>query len=171
MRFRKTLFFEIPSKDFIMPVYTEDDVNTLKSFLEDDEVQFSIGFKSDEDKEGYYFIGQVKEFTDTFRLKDFPVVYRKRVLDILHGLNENPIYISIEEEMRFIQMLVYFKMTKRGPKVFITDYSDEAVERLKKQDISDYYVKEIPAYVTSNYEQRYHYMEEEIFYKLKNPNF
>lgn len=171
MKFRKTLFFEIPSKDFIMPVYTEDDVNTLKSFLEDDEVQFSIGFKSKEDKDGYYFLGQVKDFTDVFRLKDFPVVYRKRVMDILRGLNDNPIYISIDEEMCLLQMLIYFKMTKKGPKPFIVNYSDEMLDKLKKQGITDYYVKEVSAYVTGSYEQRSHYMEEEIFYQLKNPNF
>ncbi|MCI8575362.1 MAG: hypothetical protein HFI09_02725 [Bacilli bacterium] len=171
MKFRKTLFFEIPSKDFIMPVYTEDDVNTLKSFLDDDEVQFSIGFKTEEDAEGYYFIGQVKEFTDIFCLKDFPAIYRKRVIDILNGLNEKPIYISVEEEMRLMQMLVYFKMTKKGPKVFITDYNEENLEKLEKQDISDYYVKEIPAYIIGTYEQRSHYTDDEIFYKIKNPNF
>jgi hypothetical protein len=162
---------EIPSQDFIMPIFSSKDINTLKTFLDEDEVQFSIGYKTVEDNEGYYFIGQVKEITDVFKLKDFPAVYRKRILDILNGLQEKPIYITIAEDLRFIKMLVYFKMTKRGPKVFIMDYNDENLEKLKKQDISDYYVKEIPAYVNGTYEQRYQYMEEEIFYKIKNPNF
>lgn len=171
MKFRKTLFFEIPSRDFIMPVYTEEDINVLKTFLEDDEVQFSIGFKSEEDTEGYYFIGQVKEFTDVFRLKDFPVVYRKRIVDILKGLQENPIYITMDEEMRMIRMIVYFKMTKNGPKAFIVDYHEETIKKLNKQGICDYYMKEVPVYVMENYEQRHCYMEEEIFYQLKNPNY
>ncbi len=171
MKFRKTLFFEIPSKDFIMPVYTEEDVNILKSFLDEDEVQFSIGFKTKEDLEGFYFIGQVKEFTDVFCLKDFPIVYRKRIMDVLKGLNDNPIYMSIDEEMCLVKMIVYFKMTKKGPKSFIVDYSEEMLEKLENQGISDYYIKEIPVYKIGNYEQRYYYMEEEIFYKLKNPNF
>ena len=54
MKFYKTLFFEIPSNDFIMPVYSEDDVNTLKSFLDDNEVQFSVGYKSMENEKGFY---------------------------------------------------------------------------------------------------------------------
>ena len=62
-------------------------------------------------------------------------------------------------------------MTKNGPKVFITDYCVENIEKLEKQDIYDYYIKEIPTYVIGNYEERTNYMEEEIFYKLKNPNF
>ena len=37
MKFSKTLFFEIPSKDFIMPVYSEEDVNILKTFLQEKE--------------------------------------------------------------------------------------------------------------------------------------
>lgn len=171
MRFRKTLFFEIPSKDFIMPVYTEDDVATLKSFLKDDEVQFSIGYKSMEDENGYYYIGQVKEFTDVFLLADFPLVYRKRVLDVLKGLSDEPKYISLEEEKRVVRKIVYFQMTKNGPKTFIVDYSDENLSKIQRLDIEDYYIKEIPALVISNFGNRDSYSNEEIFYRIKNPNY
>lgn len=171
MKLRKTLFFEIPSKDFIMPVYTEEDVNTLKSFLNEDEVLFSIGYKSMEDENGLYYIGQVKEFTELFYLHDFPLVYRKRVLDILEGLNENPKYIFLEEELGMIRKIVYFKSTKLGPKCFMMDYSESNLEKLIRQDIHDYYIKEVPAFIISNFSNRETYDDQEIFYQIKNPNY
>ena len=93
MKFYKALFFEVPSKDFMMPVYTEKEIATLKSFLADDVVQFSVGYKSLEDEDGYYYVGRVKPFTDSFLLSDFPVIFRKRVLDVLNGFqnDSNPI--------------------------------------------------------------------------------
>lgn len=171
MKFRKTLFFEIPSKDFIMPVYTEEDVTTLKSFLIEDEVLFSIGYKSMEDENGYYYIGQVKDFTDIFPLINFPLAYRKRVLDILKGLNDDPQYIYFEEEKRLVRKIVYFQMTKNGPKAFILDYSKENLDKLKRLDIEDYYIKEVPALVISNFANRDSYNKDEIFYQIKNPNY
>lgn len=171
MKFRKTLFFEIPEKDFIMPVYTEDDVNILKSFLQEDEVQFSIGYKSMEDQNGYYYIGQIKSFTDVFRLGDFPLVYRKRVLDVLKGLNENPKYVIFSEEPRNIRKIIYFKMTKIGPKAFVTDYSEKELLKLQKLNIQDYFIKEVPALVIAQRSLKDYFANQEIFYQIKNPNF
>ncbi len=171
MKFRKTLFFEIPSKDFIMPVYTEQDVNVLKSFLEEDEVLFSIGYKSSEDDAGYYYIGQVKEFTDPFCLKDFPVVYRKRIMDILSGLNENPQYVMFEENFQKISKIVYFKMTKNGPKPFIVDYREDFLEKLKRMDVIDYYIKDIDVFLATSRLGKQTFSEDEVFYRVKNPNY
>ncbi len=171
MKFRKTLFFEIPSKDFIMPIYTEGDVQTLKSFLDDDEVLFSIGYKSQEDKKGYYYIGQVKAFTETFCLKDFPAVNRKRIMDILNGLNENPKFMMLEENIRKIKKIVYFKETKNGPKPFVADYNDEIFEKLERLGIQDYSMKEVEVFVMMGHGTRNTYTEDEIFYRIKNPNF
>lgn len=171
MEFRKTLFFEIPNKDFIMPIYKEQDVNILKSFLQDDIVQFSIGYKSLEDEEGYYYIGQVKEFTSTFRLGDFPVVYRKRILDILEGLEKNPKYVDFDEEQRNVSKIVYFQMTKNGPLAFLIDNTEQNLDKLERLGIKDYYIKEIPALVISNYGNRDVYIKDEVFYQIKNPNY
>lgn len=171
MKFRRTLFFEIPSKDFIMPVYTEEDVNVLKSFLEDDEVRFSIGLKSAEDERGYYYIGQVKDFTDVFRLGDFPLVYRKRVLDVLKGLEEEPKYIHLELEPCILKKIVYFSMTKNGPKVFMKNFSDDVLSELERLEITDYYVKNISAFYVVGYNQLNGINKNEIFYQIKNPNY
>lgn len=170
MKLRKTLFFEIPDKDFIMPVYTEDDVNTLKSFLQDDDVQFSVGYKSFEDEQGLYNIGRLKQVTDVFRLKDFPLIYRKRVMDILNGLQEEQ-SIIIHEEERIVRKIVYFRMTKSGPKVYMLDDTDANLRKLKKQDIYDYYIKEVPALVVSSSSSKDVVQEQEIFYQVKNPNY
>lgn len=171
MRFRKNLFFEIPEKDFIMPIYTEEDVNTLKSFLEEDKVLFSIGYKSQEDSDGYYYIGQIKEFTKLFCLKDFPLVYRKRVLDILRGLEENQQYIQLEDNFGVIKKIVYFKDTKNGPKAFVENYSETFLEKLERMEIQDYYVKEVPVFFTRGYQERDSFGMEEVFYQIKNPNY
>ena len=171
MKFSKTLFFEIPSKDFIMPVYTEEDINTLKSFLEEDQVLFSIGYKSLEDQDGYYYIGQVKKFTELFSLKDFPLVYRKRILDILKGLEENPQYVSFDENFGVLKKIVYFKDTKFGPKAFVENYSSDFLEKLERMEIQDYYVKEVPVFFTCGHRERDLFDEDEIFYQIKNPNY
>ncbi len=171
MKFYKTLFFEIPSNDFIMPVYSEDDVNTLKSFLDDNEVQFSVGYKSMENEKGFYYIGQVKEFTERFRLGDFPLVYRKRVMDVLNGLKDDPKILVFEPSETIIQKLVYFKMTPFGPKSFIENYSKENMEKLKKLGIEDYYVKDVPALVVSTFSSKESYADQEIFFQIKNPNY
>ena len=166
MKFYKTLFFEIPNKDFIMPIYKEENINTLKSFLEDDEVLFSIGYKTQEDESGYY-IGQVKAFTDVFRLGDFPLVYRKRVLDVLKGLQDFSKGIDLEQK---ILELVYFQMTKNGLKSSVIHYSEENLLKLKRMDILDYFTKEISVFVISDNFHKDGFLEGEIFYKIKNPN-
>lgn len=171
MRFRKTLFFEIPSKDFITPVYTEDDVKALKSFLDADDVRFSIGLKSTEDENGYYFIGQVKDFTDVFRLGDFPLVYRKRVLDVLKGLSEEPKYLHLELEPCILKKIVYFSMTKNGPKVFMKNFNDDVLDELARLEITDYYVKDVSAFCVVGYNQSNDINKNEIFYQIKNPNY
>lgn len=171
MELKKTLFFEIPNQDFIMPVYTEDDVNTLKSFLQDDDVQFSVGYKSLEDEKGFYYIGRLKQITDVFRLKNFPLIYRKRVLDILKGLCDEPQTILLTEEKRIVRKIVYFRMTKNGPKVYMLDDTDANLKKLKKRDIYDYYIKEIPALVVSGVGNKNFVQEQEIFYQIKNPNY
>lgn len=170
MKFYKTLFFEIPSKDFIMPVYSEDDVNTLKSFLDEDEVQFSVGYKSKEDEKGYYYIGQVKEFTEIFRLGDFPLVYRKRVMDVLNGLRNDSKIIVLDLREKVVQKLVYFKMTKDGLKPFISDYNLENVDKLEKINVKDYFIKDEKIWVASQ-SFKSEYLHDEFFYYIKNPNY
>lgn len=169
MIFYKTLFFEIPDKDFIMPVYSEDDVNTLKSFLEEDFVKFSVGYKTKEDSKGFYYLGQVKDVTEVFQLKEFPLIYRKRILDILEGLILDSQNITIDVCEIVIQKLVYFKMTKSGIKPFITDYSMENIETFKKKDILDYFIKDEKVLV----QKQYFNLEcrKDVYYLLKNPNY
>lgn len=171
MKFSKTLFFEIPSKDFIMPVYSEEDVNILKTFLQDDIIQFSIGLKSEEDDKGFYYIGQVKKFTEEFVLKDFSLVDRKRILDILNGFQKSPQNLFLNIETICISEIVYFKMTKNGLKAFIIHYSSENLLWLEKQGIEEYFIKEVSVLVSSNYRKKNEYSNDEVFYKIKNPNF
>jgi len=170
MKFFKTLFFEVPEKDFIMPVYTEDDVNTLKSFLDDDYVLFSVGYKTMEDEKGFYYLGVVKPITEIFQLKEFPLTYRKRVLDILIGLNNDSQSLSIDVTSKVLQRLVYFKMTKSGLKPFITDYTTEIIESFQKKDILDYFIKDEKVLVQSR-DYKVDYTKDEIYYLMKNPNY
>lgn len=154
-----------------MPIYTIDDVNTLKSFLEDDEVRFSIGYKSMENEDGYYYIGQVKEFTDIFALKDFPLVYRRRVMDILNGLNDNPQFIHIDVIEKNLKKIVYFEITYQGPTVRILDFHEDNIRRLEKMNILDYFFKEFSVLVPTGFEDKTNYSNDEIFYQIKNPNY
>ncbi len=170
MKFRKTLFFEIPSKNFILPIYSEEDIKILKSFLQDDEVLFSIGLKSEEEN-GYYYIGQVKDFTEKFLLKNFPIVYRKRILDVVKGLEENPQYIICDLESYFLKKIVYFLMTKNGPKVFMINDNEENLKKIKKLDVMESYKKDIEVFLISNTNKSDDIRDNEIFYRIKNPNY
>ncbi len=171
MRFQKTIFFEIPQKDFLLPIYKEEDINILKTFLQDDEVCFSIGLKSLEDENGNYYVGQVKNFTDIFRFSDFPIIYRKRVSDVLEGLLENPKIVTLEVEPQILKRLVYFVMTKSGPKVYIDNYNEKSMKKLKQLNVDDYYVKDVPILQIKSYNDFDNISKNEIFYQLKNPNY
>lgn len=170
MKFRKTLFFEIPSKNFILPIYTEDDVNLLKKFLQNDEALFSIGLKSKEEN-GYYYIGQVIDFTPLFRLKEIPIVYRKRILDVLKGFQENPQFIEYDLEPYFLKKIVYFQMTRNGPKVFMINDNEENLKKINKLDIVDSFKKDIEVFLISNTNKSDDIRDNEIFYRIKNPNY
>lgn len=170
MKFRKTLFFEIPSKNFILPVYKEEDVNTLKSFLQEDEVKFSIGLKNKEDENGFYYIGQVKDLTETFPLKEFPLVYRKRVLDILNGFQEEPQYFEIDVKPQTIRKIITLEPTKNGPVSHLYDYSEENIRYAKKRN-ADIIMKDISVLVNTHSYQNEVISKNEIFYQLKNPNY
>ena len=62
-------------------------------------------------------------------------------------------------------------MTKNGLKAFIIHYSSENLLWLEKQGIEEYFIKEVLVLVSSNYRKKNEYSNDEVFYKIKNPNF
>lgn len=62
-------------------------------------------------------------------------------------------------------------MTRNGPKVFMINDNEENLKKINKLDIVDSFKKDIEIFLISNTNKSDDIRNNEIFYRIKNPNY